>query len=163
MSLNKFSEFQKNKKQHQKNVVFSNKKEKKIVESSTIKDSKVEDSKIENSKNFYKKNLVIEFFNKKPSESYKFLVENNFSTKDVKYSVSEQNKNSISIFKYDLKSELNIYDFCESLINYYKKSGLNKILENVKINGDDKVALIQNLPDKKFIKILKENLFKLLK
>lgn len=160
MNLKKFSEFNKKDKEQPQKEVVSFKKENNQVKNLTKEEKEISN---ENSKEFIKKKFVVEFFNKKPSESYKFLIENNFSTKDTKYSISEQEGKSISIFKYDLNSDLNVCEFCTSLISHHKKSGLSKILENVKINGDDKVALIQNLPDKKFIKIIKENLFNLLK
>jgi hypothetical protein len=115
------------------------------------------------SEKYVLKNNIAEFSpNQKPSDSYEILVNDKISSDSTKFVISEQEKNSISIFKYDLKSETNLSEFGQSLINYYKKKPSLK-LENVKVSGNDKFIVIQNLPNNKFVQVIKHNLIDLLK
>ena len=121
----------------------------------TVEPKKVEPKKVAS------KIIFEDSKNTKPSESFKKLTESKI---DTLYVVAEQPENSVSIFKYNKKAEVNLSEFSEALINHYRKNqSLNKILENVEIKGNELFSVISNLPDTKFVQIVIKDLIKLIK
>lgn len=174
MGLKKFSDFANNKieeacgKSHDKKETkpkeSSKKSTKHVVEE--VKESV--QPKVEQPKTNWKckrTNNIVEFNEIiKPSESFKYLKESSNDHGNLHYVLSEQPNNSVSVFRYNQNEGVNMKEFAESLLLHYKKNDiLNKVLENSSVDGNEHFAVFKNLPDEKFINIVKKDLVNLLK
>ena len=117
--------------------------------------------------NFYGK--VAKFpKNTKAKNAYNFLENIKVSKKQLWYILIEKNDSGLQVIKYNNKLGFNLYDFVKELKKFYSKDEvLSPYIEQLKIGGEDKFSVIDNIPDveingKKFITILANDLIKLL-
>jgi hypothetical protein len=106
----------------------------------------------------------------KPSVSMVMLENNNISKNKLHYIISKQTIDTISLFKYNENSKMNLTEFVKNIINYYKLNENNKnIFEKINVEGNSQYVILKNIPDVKFtnnenlIDLLKNNIIKLLK
>lgn len=107
--------------------------------------------------------------NTKPSQNYKLLEERNVSKEKLHFMVNKQNNNSIVIVKYNEKVDIELKEFVEQLMSYYRQ---NKILEEflaeVIVEGNETFSIVKNIPNLEFkekplIDVITNDLMKLLK
>lgn len=106
----------------------------------------------------------------KPSSSYKLLESKKVSKEKLHYIISKQPNNSLAIIKYNEKADKNLFNFINQVLEYYKRDNtLKPLMEKIKLEGDDKWAILKNIPNEKIseqinlIDILVNDLTKLLK
>lgn len=132
--------------------------------------------KTESTINFIKKNLlfydsVVKFPSLfKPSETIKLLESNNIDKNKLHYIIIEQKDNSLLVMKYNSSLNMNINEFVNSLISFYKKNeNLEKYFKDININGTYAYSIIKNIPDVKLnenlklIDIINNDIIKLLR
>lgn len=110
--------------------------------------------------------------NIKASNAYNFLENVKVSKKSTWYIMIEKMDNELQMVKYNYKEGINLTEFVNELKSYYKKSYLNnkdicKLIENIKVDGNDKFSMIKNIPlieidGQKMITKITEDLIKLL-
>jgi len=100
--------------------------------------------------------------NSKPSESLKKLNEDIEKYKELKYIISKQPENSISLFRFKQNEGVNLLEFSKTLLDHYKKKVNPRVFENVNMTGNETFVLIKNLPDSKMTDLIKNDLIKLL-
>lgn len=132
------------------------------IEESTNNASKIKDF-IFNGKIAYFSNDI------KPSAAISLLEHNKINKDKLHCIISKQSENTLVLLKYNEKSNHDILNFVNSLINHYKKNdNLIKMFENIIVSGTKDYTIIKNIPkvkinDKHLIDVFNDNIIKLLK
>ena len=107
--------------------------------------------------------------NTKAKSAYNFLENIKVSKSKLWYILIEKDKNELQCIKYNNKMGVNLTMLIEGLKNYYENDEhIQKYIDELKIEGNDKFSIITNIPDieilpgKKMITFLTENLIHLL-
>lgn len=86
-------------------------------------------------------------------------VENIYNLLSKKYPNTDyfirKKDNNLHVVKYNEKLDLNINNFVDSLFKFYSKNNLS-ICENIKIKGNDKFSLIENLKNKNMERVVND-------
>lgn len=108
----------------------------------------------------------------KASKGYNFLENVKVSKSTIWYLMIEKQNNELQMVKYNYKKGVDLSEFLSELKSYYvsKYKGnknIIKLIENIKIDGNDKYSRISNIPyidvdGKKIITKITEDLIKLL-
>lgn len=90
--------------------------------------------------------------NAKASKAYSFLEDVKINKNKTWYILIEQQNNELQMIKYNVKAGVNLEKFVTDLKEFYKvsfkdKPALLKIIEKLKIVGEDKFVTIKNIPD----------------
>lgn len=109
--------------------------------------------------------------NIKASKAYNFLENVKVSKKSIWYLMIEKQDNELQMVKYNHKEGVDLAKFVNELKSYYIKKypqeNIKKIIESIKVDGNDKYSMIKNIPPveiegKKLITKITEDLIKLL-
>ena len=110
--------------------------------------------------------------NTKASKAYNFLENVKVSKKSIWYIMVEKMDNELQMVKYNTKEGVDLGKFVNELKSYYKKKyskepKICNLIESIKVDGNDKYSMIQNIPlisvdGRKMITIITEDLIKLL-
>lgn len=90
--------------------------------------------------------------NAKASKAYSFLEDVKINKNKTWYILIEQQNNELQMIKYNVKAGVNLEKFVTDLKEFYKVSfkdqpALLKVIERLKIVGEDKFVTIKNIPD----------------
>lgn len=106
------------------------------------------------------------------SKGLNFLENVKISKSSIWYIIVERQENELQMLKYNLKEGFDLSKFTNELKSYYSKKfssnkNLVKLIESIKIDGDDKFSWIKNVPlieieGRKLITIITEDLIRLL-
>ena len=110
--------------------------------------------------------------NTKASKAYNFLENVKVSKKSIWYIMVEKMDNELQMVKYNTKEGVDLGKFVNELKSYYKNKyskepKICNLIESIKVDGNDKYSMIQNIPlisvdGRKMITIITEDLIKLL-
>jgi hypothetical protein len=110
--------------------------------------------------------------NIKASKAYNFLENVKVSKKSIWYIMVEKQDNELQMIKYNYKEGVDLSKFVNELKTYYvkkysKNKEICKLVENIKVDGNDKYSMVKNIPlvevdGKKMITKITEDLIKLL-
>jgi len=107
--------------------------------------------------------------NTKAKNAYNFLENIKVSKSKLWYILIEKDENKLQCIKYNNKMGVNLTLLIEGMKNYYEKDeNIQKYINELKIEGNDKFSIITAIPDveilpgKKMITFLTENLIQLL-
>lgn len=107
--------------------------------------------------------------NTKAKSAYTFLENIKVSKSKLWYILIEKDENELQCIKYNNKMGVNLTLLIEGMKTYYEKDEhIQKYIDELKIEGNDKYSIIKNIPDveilpgKKMITFLTENLIQLL-
>jgi hypothetical protein len=110
--------------------------------------------------------------NTKASKAYNFLENVKVSKKSIWYIMIEKQDNELQMVKYNFKEGVDLNQFVNGLKEYYvnkfsDNENICKLVENIKIDGNDKYSYIRNIPTfevggKKIITKITEDLINLL-
>lgn len=110
--------------------------------------------------------------NVKASKAYNFLENVKVSKKSIWYIMVEKQDNELQMVKYNYKEGVDLSKFVNELKTYYvkkysKNKEICKLVENIKVDGNDKYSMVKNIPlvevdGKKMITKITEDLIKLL-
>jgi len=125
-------------------------------------------------------NEEVQFFGKvaklpkgvKASKGFNFLENVKVSKSSIWYIMVEKQDNELQMVKYNYKKGVDLGSFLNELKSFYvakfsKNPKMCKLIENIKIDGNDKYSWIKNIPlvefeGKKMISKITEDLIKLL-
>lgn len=125
----------------------SNSKEEKIKETNTLEEPKVEEAiEIE----IIEENIIK--FNKGDIKKIYEILKTKYP--DMNYFIRRKD-NQLHIVKYNEKLELNVNSFVDSLFKYYSTKS-KSMVENLKIKGNEKFSLIENLKEENFERVIKD-------
>lgn len=103
--------------------------------------------------NFKKINNVLFINNINIDDIYKLLSE---KYNDIDYFI-RQKDNDLHIVKYNENIQLNINSFVDSLFKFYStRKNLKKLIENIKIKGNNKFSIIENINNNNIGKIIED-------
>jgi hypothetical protein len=110
--------------------------------------------------------------NVKASKAYNFLENVKISKKSIWYIMVERQENELQMVKYNYKEGVDLSKFVNELKTYYLSKYSSdkktcKMIEGIKVDGNDKYSMIQNIPlveleGRKMISVITEDLIKLL-
>ena len=110
--------------------------------------------------------------NVKASKAYNFLENVKVSKKSIWYIMVEKQDNELQMVKYNYKEGVDLTKFVNELKTYYSKKysnepKLQKLVESIYVDGNDKYSMIRNIPALKLdnrllITTITEDLIKLL-
>ena len=109
--------------------------------------------------------------NTKASKAYNFLENVKVSKKSIWYLMVEKQNNELQMVKYNVKEGVDLTKFVNDLKAYYSKkytdNKVNKLIESICVDGNDKYSMIKNIPSitldgKKMITKITEDLIRLL-
>lgn len=110
--------------------------------------------------------------NVKASKAYNFLENVKVSKKSIWYIMVEKQDSELQMVKYNNKEGVDLNKFVTDLKSYYirkysKDAGVCKLIESIKVDGNDKYSMVKNIPlvtieGRKMISIITEDLIKLL-
>lgn len=110
--------------------------------------------------------------NVKASKAYNFLENVKVSKKSIWYIMVEKQDNELQMVKYNNKEGVDLNQFVTELKGYYlkkysKDTKVCKMIESIKVDGNDKYSMVKNIPlvtvdGRKMISIITEDLIKLL-
>jgi len=107
--------------------------------------------------------------NTKAKSAYTFLENIKVSKSKLWYILIEKDENELQCIKYNNKMGVNLTVLIEGMKSYYEKDEhIQKYIDELKIEGNDKFSIIKSIPDvevqpgKKMITFLTENLIQLL-
>jgi hypothetical protein len=109
--------------------------------------------------------------NVKASKAYNFLENVKVSKKSIWYLMVEKQDNELQMVKYNVKEGVDLTKFVNDLKAYYSKkytdNKVNKLIESICVDGNDKYSMIKNIPSitldgKKMITKITEDLIRLL-
>lgn len=106
------------------------------------------------------------------SKAYNFLENVKVSKKSIWYIMVEKQDHELQMVKYNYKEGVDLSKFVNELKTYYTKKYASdekicKMIESIKVDGNDKYSMIKNIPlvkvdGRKMIAIITEDLIKLL-
>jgi hypothetical protein len=110
--------------------------------------------------------------NVKASKAYNFLENVKVSKKSIWYIMVEKQDDELQMVKYNNKEGVDLNRFVNELKTYYlkkyvKETKVCKLIESIKVDGNDKYSMVKNIPlitvdGRKMISIITEDLIKLL-
>ncbi len=108
----------------------------------------------------------------KASKAYNFMENVKISKKSIWYLMVEKDGNELQMVKYNVKEGVDLNKFVTELKGYYLKKyskdrKITKLIEGLKVDGNDKYSMIKGIPlitldGRKMITIITEDLIKLL-
>lgn len=123
---------------------------------------KVEIKKVETNESIVFEGKIVQFpADTKMVSAYKLLEDKKVSKEKLHYIITEANKTTLLIAKYNEKASVKLLEFMQTLLDVYNKKGLKEQFSSIKLDGNDTYCIIMGIPEKA-VTLINKDLVKLL-